>query len=187
MAANSNQCKSCDKWRSGQQKESVTVTGHKVGGHYSMSVCMCVLVTDGVCWHLTPVLTTWPLLDLAVWLRLQSRGSWWLKLLTDGSPLFFWLKALTCACPQQDWAGWANRGSATWPSCPKYWATGSCGACDGACLLVSCLHVQVVTMYRLIPQYNTNAIIINWIMLLLFISSEKKTLKIFCRYQHQDR
>ena len=85
-------------------------------------VCVCVwnvllLVTEGVCWQLNPVLTTWPRPDLSVWLRPQSRGSYWLKLLTDGAPLLSWPWASTRACPQQDRAGRANRGGSTWPSC----------------------------------------------------------------------
>lgn len=152
LAAHSNQCKSCDKWRSGQQKESVTVTGHCWTRVSVIRVCACIhvwvwhlllLVTEGVCWHLTRVLTTWPWPDPSVWLGLRNRGSRWLRPLTDGPPLLFWLKASTQACPQRDHAGWASRGSSTWPSCT---GTIHVGVGETATLIHVCMNRSSMTV-----------------------------------------
>lgn len=97
----------CKKWRSGQQRERLTVSGHcwtRLPLMYETvceSICtwhLLSLVTEGVCWHLIPALTFWPQRGLSVWLRQQNRGSRWLELWTDGFTVFCWRNASTCVC-----------------------------------------------------------------------------------------
>lgn len=108
----------------GNWSQSLVTVGHGCQSLESMCVFSYVCVTFITAGHWGSLSTLDPRLDQLTQARPlclapveQSRGSYWPKLLTDGSSLFSWLKALTCVWPQQDRAGWANGGGSTRPSC----------------------------------------------------------------------